>query len=64
MNSPFHLLIWLAVLSAYCAPAIVAWTRHAPHRGWVTAVNVLLGWTVAGWIVALVMAMRDPRPAV
>jgi hypothetical protein len=62
MNSPLHLLIWLTAIAVYFTPVIVAWTRHAPHRGWVTVVNVFLGWTVIGWVVALVMACRGRAP--
>jgi len=45
----------------YLAPAILALQRHAPNTASVAVVNVLLGWTVAGWVVALAMAYRDPR---
>jgi hypothetical protein len=62
MNSPVHLLIWLAALAIYFTPAIVAWTRHASRRGWATVINVFFGWTVFGWIVALVMACRGRAP--
>jgi hypothetical protein len=63
MNSPFKLLIWLAVAAVYFTPAIIAWTRHPPHRGWATIINVFAGWTVIGWAIALAMACRT-RPQV
>lgn len=25
------------------------------------SVNILLGWTIVGWIVALVMAIKNPK---
>jgi CHASE2 domain-containing sensor protein len=59
MNSPFKLLIWLAVVAIYFTPVIIAWTRHSPRRGWVTVINVFAGWTVIGWIAALVMACQS-----
>ena len=52
----------LAVLAAYWAPTIIALIRRVPGAGQVVAVNGLLGWTVIGWIAALVMAFRA-RPA-
>lgn len=62
MNSPAHALIWLIAIAVYFTPAIVAWTRHAPRRGWVTAVN-LFAFLVVPWIIALVMACRTvPQP--
>lgn len=47
----------------YLFPVLTARRRHAPNTGSVAVVNVLLGWTVVGWVVALAMALRDPRPA-
>jgi hypothetical protein len=35
-----------------------------PDIGTVVIINMFLGWTVIGWIVALVMALRDPAPPV
>lgn len=51
-----------AGIAVYLAPAIAARYRGVPNAGSVAVVNVLLGWTVIGWIVALAMAMRDPQP--
>ena len=50
---------WLLLIAliAYFIPAITATTRKAVNRGSVGVVNLLLGWTVIGWIVALAMAM-------
>lgn len=47
-------------LAAYLAPSIVALIRKAPNTASVAAVNVLLGWSLIGWAVALAMALRDP----
>jgi hypothetical protein len=34
-----------------------------PHLGSIIAINVLLGWTLVGWVVALAMALRTiPEP--
>jgi len=54
--------IWLAALTAYCAPAAIAILRHVPNAGSVVIIDLLLGWTLIGWIVALAMACRSkPR---
>ena len=53
--------IIVAVLTAgYMLPWAIAAVRDVPHWGtfWV---NLLLGWTVVGWIVALVMSLRAQR---
>jgi hypothetical protein len=53
--------IVVAVLTAgYMAPWAVAAVRDVRHWS-VFCVNLLLGWTVVGWIWALVMALRSQR---
>ena len=36
----------------YFIPTIVALARHVPNAGSVVVIDLLLGWTVIGWIVA------------
>lgn len=50
-------------LGAYLAPAIVALIRRAPNTASIIAVNVLLGWSLIGWVVALAMALRSTAPS-
>ena len=47
-------------VALFFLPAHAAATRNAPNRGAVLAVNILLGWTGIGWIVALAMAYSQP----
>jgi hypothetical protein len=60
--------IWALIIIAYWAPTIIAFTRHVPAKAQVLIVNLFLGWTMIGWVVALVMAFRavphatDVRP--
>lgn len=54
----------VAILSAgYMAPWAVAAIRDVRHWS-VFWVNLLLGWTVIGWIIALIMALRARRQIV
>ena len=48
----------------YFLPTFLAFGRDAVARWQVVALNVLLGWTGAAWICALVLALgpRRPRP--
>ncbi|MGO4630356.1 superinfection immunity protein [Streptomyces sp. 2RAF24] len=46
----------------YFVPTVVAVVRSVPNRGSVIVINVFLGWTVLGWIVALAMAARSGPP--
>ena len=55
--------IVVAILTAaYMLPWAIAAVRDVPHWS-VFWVNLLLGWTIVGWIVALVMALRSQRVA-
>src|SRR5436853_402901 len=47
----------------YLLPLLVGWARHVPDIGAVAVINVLLGWTLVGWVVALAMALRSVNPA-
>jgi Superinfection immunity protein len=47
----------------YLLPMLIGLARRIPDIGPLVAVNVLLGWTLAGWAVALAMALRPVRPA-
>ena len=38
----------------YFVPTIIAVARHHPHALWIGLVNFLLGWTLLGWIAALI----------
>jgi hypothetical protein len=51
----------VAILTVgYMLPWAIACVRDVPHWS-VFWVNLLLGWTLVGWIVALVMSLRKQR---
>ena len=41
---------------AYLVPAVIATARHHHNAGAIFALNLLLGWTLLGWVGALVWA--------
>ncbi len=52
----------VAILTGgYMLPWAIAAVRGTANSWAVFWVNLLLGWTVIGWIVALVMAIREHR---
>jgi hypothetical protein len=58
-----ELILLGAVLSGallYVCPGIIAHTRHHPQAGAISLLVLLLGWTVIGWIVALVWSATSP----
>jgi hypothetical protein len=49
----------LVLLALYLVPSLLAWTQGAIHLHSIVLCNLLLGWTVLGWVVALVWALMD-----
>ena len=56
------ILIIVLSIAAYWVPTFVAGIRRVPNTGSVIVVNLFLGWTVIGWVVALAMACRSRPP--
>ncbi|MFN8126840.1 MAG: superinfection immunity protein [Candidatus Nanopelagicales bacterium] len=54
----------VAILTAgYMLPWAIAAVRDVPH--WtVFWINLLLGWTIIGWIVALVLSLRTQKTVI
>ena len=57
-------LIGLAMLGlvilVYFLPSIVAWDKGRANLTAIAILNLLLGWTFVGWVVALVWALTKP----
>lgn len=54
----------VAIITAgYMLPWAIAAVRDVPHWS-VFWINLLLGWTIIGWIVALVMSLRMQRQVI
>jgi hypothetical protein len=57
------LTICLVGISVYLLPALVAWGNEKRNWPAIAALNLLLGWTVLGWVVALVWGLcKDSKP--
>lgn len=53
-------VIWFGFgLFVYLAPISVAYVRQPPNVWSIAVVNLFLGWTIIGWVVAMAMAVRD-----
>lgn len=67
-SSTAHIVIaWIvAVLSlGYMLPWAIAATRNKSNAAVIALINLLLGWSLVGWIVALVMSLAsEPQPVV
>jgi Superinfection immunity protein len=56
------LAVLAGLVALYWLPVIIARRRGVPERGQIIAINLMLGWTLAGWTVALVMALKPQLP--
>lgn len=45
----------------YFLPAVTAWLRGHPSKWAIIALNLLLGWTLLGWIIALIWSLTGTR---
>jgi ABC-type transport system involved in cytochrome c biogenesis permease component len=58
-NTVYVIIMVVCLMAAYIAPAFVAHIRHHRNASAIMALNVLLGWTILGWVIALVWALTD-----
>lgn len=56
-----HTMFMLLLAGIYMIPAIVAAFRKLPSANSIAVVNIFLGWTFIGWVVALAMAVAGTR---
>lgn len=57
LETSVTVVIWVL----YPIPTLVAWLRHARHAPAITALDVFGGWTLIGWVAALVWAFKGSR---
>ncbi|MGO9325169.1 MAG: superinfection immunity protein [Terracidiphilus sp.] len=62
--APVNLLLFVAGVLVYMLPAGLAMYRDCKSTAWIVVVNLLLGWTIFGWFVAMGWAasgkIREP----
>jgi hypothetical protein len=56
-------VIALALIAVYFLPAIIAGGRNTRNQGGIVALNVLLGWTLVGWLLAAIWAITEKAEA-
>lgn len=58
--STFEGILYLILITfMYWLPSIVGRHRGVPNLGSVAVINLFLGWTLIGWVVAMAMASRS-----
>ena len=58
---PALVLFYSPIGLLYCIPSIVALACRRPNAKSIVGLNVLLGWTVIGWVLAFVWSLSDNR---
>ena len=53
----------LLIFCLYFLPSINAYSKKKRNKGAVLTLNFFLGWTVIGWIVALIWSSTNDAPA-
>jgi len=54
--------VLIALLSLfYFLPFAIAFNKKRANTGAIFALNLFLGWTLIGWVVALVWALKEER---
>lgn len=63
-RTPVRLVVaWVATLltAGYLLPWAIAVTRGKASSTTIGVVTLLLGWTLVGWVVALIWSLRSDR---
>lgn len=66
-STAHQVIAWIvAVLTlGYMLPWAIAATRNKSNTAVIALINLLLGWSLVGWVVALVMSLNsEPQPVV
>jgi hypothetical protein len=59
----FHVAMMILPVLVYFLPALIAWRRRHPNTGTIVLLNLLLGWTMLGWIALLMWSVVSPSRA-
>ena len=63
MDMLFGIMLLVCAVFIYLLPAIVAFSKGHRNAMAILMLNLLLGWTFLGWVVALVWAMTRDKVA-
>lgn len=54
---------FVAAPALYLLPTYEGWNKEHPNLVSIALVNIFLGWSLIGWVIALVWAFRKPEPS-
>ena len=53
------LIVLLIIIGIYLIPTIIAICRRAYYSVAAITINILLGWTFLGWVIALILSLLN-----
>lgn len=53
------LIVLLILIGIYLIPTIIAICRKAYYAAAAITINILLGWTFLGWVIALILSLLN-----
>lgn len=56
-TAPEGVVVLIIALAIYFLPTIVAMIREHMSKGAIFALNLILGWTLAGWLFAFIWSL-------
>jgi hypothetical protein len=56
VESTANVIMLMLVLIIYMLPTLIAFGREHPRRGEIAVINIVIGWTLIGWIIVFLWA--------
>jgi uncharacterized membrane protein len=56
LEATTNVIVLILVVIIYMLPTLIAFSREHPRRQELTVFNILLGWTLIGWIIIFLWA--------
>ena len=60
MEALLLVFLILAGIAIYFIPTIIAFVRGRINKRAILCMNLFLGWSFIGWVVALIWAVKEP----
>ena len=56
LSNTTNIIMLLLIVLIYMLPSLIAYSREHPRRQDIAVLNILLGWTLIGWIAIFLWA--------
>ncbi|MFE6165638.1 superinfection immunity protein [Streptomyces sp. NPDC056486] len=63
INGPVAIVIGVLFVAVFLLPSLIAFNRGVELRWVILVINLFLGASFIGWLVALYLATRKPKPS-